>query len=173
MRLISGTLVGLSLALAAPAVPALAQAAPAAGMQVTDPSGGVVGSVKSIQGDNVLVQTDKHEALLPKSSFTVNNGKLLFGMTQAQLDAELEKAMAAAQASIAPGATVKGLNGAELGKIDSVTDNAVLIALPSGKKVQIAKNGVRGNADGTVTAGVTAEQLDAQVTNTGPAPSGQ
>jgi preprotein translocase subunit YajC len=132
-------------------------------MQVTDASGGVVGTVTAIQGDNIVVKTDKHEAAIPRASFAVSNGKLLFAMTQAQLDAEIEKGLAASQAAIAPGATVKGLNGAEIGKIDSVTASGVVVALPSGKKVQIPTNGVRGNPDGTVTAGVTAEQLDAQV----------
>jgi preprotein translocase subunit YajC len=164
MRLISGLFVGVSIALAAPAPPALAQAqgAVTVGMHVTDANGGAVGTVTAIQGDNVVVKTDKHEAALPKTSFAVSEGKLLFGMTQAQLDAEIEKSVAAAQASIAAGATVKGLSGAELGKIDSVTDSGIVIALPSGKKIQVAKTGVRGNADGTVTVGLTAEQLDAQ-----------
>ena len=56
-------------------------------MQVTDASGGSVGTVKAIQGANLLIKTDKHEALLPTTSFTLADGKLLFGMTQAQLDA--------------------------------------------------------------------------------------
>ena len=38
-----------------------------------------------------MIKTDKHEALLPKASFTVDGGKLLFAMTQAQLNAEIEE----------------------------------------------------------------------------------
>lgn len=170
MRLIRGTLIGLTFVMAVSGSPVLAQAVPAVGMQVTDTSGGAVGTVKAIQGDNLLVQTDKHEALLPKTSFSVSNGKLLFAMTQAQLDAEIEKGLAAAQASIAPGSVVKGLNGTELGKIDSVTDSAVVIALSSGQKVQVAKTGVRGNPDGTVTVGLTVDQLNAQVSKGASAP---
>jgi preprotein translocase subunit YajC len=162
MRLISGIFVGVSMALAAPA---LAQSGGAAtvGMQVVDTTGGAVGTVKAIKGDNLLVQTDKHEALLPKVSFAVSEGKLYFSMTQAQLDAEIEKHVAAAQASVAAGATVKGLSGTAIGKIDSLTDDSVVIALSSGKKVEVNKTGVRGNADGTVTVGLTSEQLEAQV----------
>jgi preprotein translocase subunit YajC len=148
--------------LVALSTPALAQAI-APGMQVTDPAGAPVGSVKSVQGDNLLINTGNHEVLLPKASFTATGGKLLFGMTKAQLDAEAEKAAAAAQASVAAGATVKGLQGADIGKIDSVTGQAVVIALPSGKKVQVSRAAVRGNADGSVTVGLTAEQVDAQV----------
>lgn len=158
MRIISVMAACSALALS---VPALAQAAP--GMTVTDAAGGSVGTVKAVQGDNLLINTGTHEVLLPKASFTATAGKLLFGMTKAELNAEVEKAAAAATASVAAGATVKGLQGTEIGKIDSVTDSAVVIALPSGKKIQVARNAVRGNADGTVTAGVTAEQLSATV----------
>lgn len=142
--------------------PALSQGV-TAGMQVTDPAGAQVGSVKAVQGDNLLINTGSHEVLLPKASFTATGGKLLFGMTKAQLDAEVEKTVAAAQASVAAGASVKGLQGTEIGKIESVTDQAVVIALPSGKKVQVSREGVRGNTDGSVTVGLTAAQLDAQV----------
>jgi preprotein translocase subunit YajC len=167
MRLLS-VIAGFSaLALSAPA---LAQAI-APGMQVTDASGGAVGTVKAVQGDNLLVNTGKHEALLPKASFSATGGKLLFGMTQAQLDAEIEKSQAAAAASVAAGATVKGLQGAEIGKIDTVSDSAVVIALPAGNKIQVARNAVRGNADGTVTVGLTAEQLAAPSQSA--TPSGQ
>lgn len=142
--------------------PAVAQAI-APGMQVTDAAGGVVGTVKAVQGDNLLISTGTHEVLLPKTGFTASGGKLLFGMTQAQLNAEIEKTQAAAQASVAAGATVKGLSGTDIGKIDSVTDSGVVIALTSGQKIQVPRNGVRGNADGSVTVGLTAEQLNAQL----------
>lgn len=172
MRLITGMFVGVSLVVATPAL-AQVQGTAAVGMQVVDTKGGPVGSVEALKGDNILIKTDKHEALLPKSSFAVSDGKLYFAMTQAELDAEIEKHLAAAQASVASGASVKGLSGAELGKIDSVTSDSVVIALTSGKKVEINKTGVRGNPDGTVTVGLTAEQLEAQVGKTVASPSGQ
>ena len=55
--------------LALPAAPAQAQAI-TVGMQVTDTAGAPVGTVTAIQGDNLVVKTDKHEALLPRTSFT-------------------------------------------------------------------------------------------------------
>jgi len=170
MRLITAITAFSALALSAPA---FAQAI-APGTQVTDVNGGAVGTVKAVQGDNLLISTGTHEVLLPKSGFTPANGKLLFGMTQAQLNAEIEKTTAAAEASVVVGATVKGLQGTEIGKIDSVTADSVIIALPSGKKIQIARKGVRGNADGTVIVGLTAEQVNAstQASETVP-PSGQ
>jgi preprotein translocase subunit YajC len=173
MRL-KGILVGAALAIAFPAAPALAQTqAATVGMPVTDANGGAVGTVIAIQGDNIQVKTDKHEALLPKSSFAVDGNKLLFGMTQAELNDAIEKTLDAANAAVAAGATVKGLSGAEIGKIDSVTDGGVVIALSSGKKIQVAKTGVRGNPDGAVTVGLTAEQVDAQTLGSDPAPKGQ
>ena len=94
-------LVGIALVAAIPSAPALAQQAAAIslGMRVTDASGGVVGTVSGLNGDNVMLKTDKHDVLLPKSSFTASNGKLLFGMTQAQLNAEIEKSTAAASSA--------------------------------------------------------------------------
>src|SRR6476469_6557528 len=162
MRLIVGTLTAVGLALASPAV-AQAQAGVNVGMQVTDAAGGLVGTVAAIKGENLLVKTAKHEALLPKSSFTIANGKLLFGMTQAQLDAEIEKNLAAANAAIAAGAIVKGSAGTAVGKIESVADGKVVIALDGGKKIQVAQTALRGNADGSVTIGYTADQLQALV----------
>ena len=165
MKLKVVMLSALGLALAVPALPAAAQApAPiSVGMQVTDANGGPVGTVTAIQGDNILIKTDKHEALLARSSFTPANGKLLFGMTQAQLNAEVEKGLAAAEAAVAAGATVKGSDGAAVGTIDTASDESVTITLSSGKKVQLSRNSVRGNPDGTVVIGLTSAQLEAQV----------
>jgi hypothetical protein len=167
MRLILGTIAAVGLAVSAPV------AAQSVGMQVVDTAGAPVGTVTAIQGTNLQVKTDKHEALLPKSSFSVSDGKLLFGMTQAQLDAEIEKNLSAANAAIVAGATVKGLQGTQIGTIDSVADGKVTIALPSGKKIAVAQDGVRGNPDGTVTVGLSADQLDAQVGSGSPAPAGK
>ena len=165
MRLIFGTIAALGIAIAVPAAPTFAQAQPAitVGMQVTDASGGAVGTVKAIQGDNLLIQTDKHQVLLPKTSFSATAGKLLFGMNQAQLNAEVEKSLAASTASIAVGATVQGTGGAAVGKIDAVDTDSATITLASGQKVKLPKTGLRGNADGTVTIGYTAAELQALV----------
>lgn len=146
---------------------ALATAAPAVaqsvGMQVVDAQGGSVGAVAAIQGDNLLVKTDKHEVLLPRASFTVAEGRLLFGMTQAQLNAEVEKTQAQAAASVAAGATVKGLGGSVLGTIEAIDGQNAVIKLTSGSSVSVPLGGLRGHTDGSVVAGVTAEQLEAQL----------
>ena len=170
MRLIFGTFAAAALALAAPTA-ASAQAGMNVGMQVTDANGGTVGTVKAIQGTNLLIKTDKHEALLPATSFTVAKGKLLFGMTQAQLDAQIEQSLAAANAAVAAGATVKGSAGTAVGTIESVAEGKATITLQNGKKIAVPQEGLRGNADGTVTIGYTAEQLEALVQGTATAPN--
>lgn len=166
MRLKS-ILVGTALALAVPAAPALAQGAITVGMQVTDAKGGPVGTVAAIQGDNIKIKTDKLDALLPKASFAVSDGKLLIGMTQAELDVAIEKSLAAADASVKAGATVNGPNGAAVGTIDSADADGVTVKLVSGKMVKLPRTGVRGNADGTVMIGLTADQLEAQLKQAG------
>jgi hypothetical protein len=147
------------------AVPAVAQAQAGItiGMQVTDASGAPVGQVVGLKGPNLLVKTDKHEAMLPRTSFSVSKGKLLFGMTQAQLDAQIESSLAAAHAAIVAGATVKGAGGAAVGTIESIADGNATIALQDGKKIAVPQTGLRGNADGSVTIGYSAAQLQALV----------
>jgi len=157
MRLIFSTFATLGVTLAT------AAAAQSVGMQVVDTSGAPVGTVTAIHGDNIQIRTDKHDALLPKSGFTLNSGKLLFGMTQAQLDSKIEEATAASAKAIAAGATVNGSAGTPVGKITAVAGSNVTITLASGKQLQVPASGLRGNQDGTVTIGYTAEQLDALV----------
>jgi preprotein translocase subunit YajC len=162
MRLIIGTLAAVGLFASAPAI-AQMKAGITVGMQVTDASGGTVGTVTGIKGSNLLIKTGKHEAQIPSSSFTVANGKLLFGMTQEQLDAQIEQSSAAANAAIVRGATVEGVGGTAIGTIESVADGNVTITLQDGKKIAVAQSGLRGNPDGTVTIGYSASQLEALV----------
>jgi len=167
MRLTLGTFAALGVALAAPA------AAQSVGMQIVDTAGAPVGTVTAINGDNIQVKTDKHEALLPKSSFTLNNGKLLFGMTQAQLDSKIDESAAASQKAVVAGATVNGSSGSAIGKIEAVDNGQVTVSLTSGKRIAMPSAALRGNADGTATIGYTAEQLDALVNGAASATAGK
>jgi preprotein translocase subunit YajC len=157
MRLIFASLTAIGLTLATPA------AAQSVGMTVVDTAGAPVGTVTAIKGDNLQVKTDKHEALLPKSSFTVSGNTLLFALTQAQLNAKIEESTAASQQAIVAGATVTGAGGIAVGKIEEVADGKVTIALDSGQRIQVPTTGLRGNADATVTIGYTADQIQALV----------
>jgi len=109
----SRTFILPSILLAAAAVPAHAQtAAPAAaasfaaGAKVVDTAGGEVGTVTGVQGDNLIVKTNKHEVALPKTSFTATDKGLLFALTQDQLNAQVEAQLAAQGPVLSNGATV-------------------------------------------------------------------
>ena len=155
MRLFIAPFALAAMTLAAPSI------AQTAGMQVVDTTGGAVGTVVSVSGDNVVIKTDKQQVALPKTSFTAHEGKLLFGMTQAQLNAETEKSLAAAAASIAAGATVKGSAGTVVGTIDTLDVDSVTIKLQSGSLIRVPRSGVAAGGDGVVV-GLTAAELEAQ-----------
>ena len=119
-------------------------------MPVVDAKGGAVGTVTGVTGDLVVVKTDRHEVSLPKASFTVDQGKLLFGMTQAELNAATEKSLADAAAALVVGAPVKGTDGATVGTIDAIDAEFATIKLASGKLVRIPRSGLGASADGAV-----------------------
>ncbi|UUR06784.1 DUF2171 domain-containing protein [Sphingomonas glaciei] len=159
IRFASRLVLPLAIALAVPAI-AVAQAAPITpGMQVVDPSGGVVGTVSSVRGDQLVVKTDRLEVLLPATSFTPNQGKLLFALTQAQLNAQTEAAQAAANAKLVAGTSVYGPNGTLAGTIDSIDAETVTLKLTSGKLVKMARNSIAPSEQGAVL-GVSAAELE-------------
>lgn len=148
----------VSLALAAPA---FGQADPfAIGTQVTDANGGAVGTVTAVNGEVVTVKTDKLEANLPKASFAPNEGKLLIGNTQAELNAIIEKEKAAAEASLAVGSAVKDSAGGSVGTIEAIDAEFVTLKLASGKSVRLPRTGIAGSATGAVV-GATLADLEA------------
>lgn len=149
---------------AAPALFAPAHSATPAevrpGMMAVDPSGGTVGLVTAVKGNALVLKTDKHEVQIPLTSFTAHEGKLLFGMTAAQLNAETEKAMAAADAAVTVGAQVYGSDGSLAGQIEAIDEQLVTIELTSGETVRLPRSGVAGSQKGAVL-GVTTAQLNA------------
>jgi preprotein translocase subunit YajC len=153
----------VSLALAAPA---FAQAGGfTVGAQVLDANSNPVGTITAINGDVVTVKTDQVEANLGKASFAQQDGKLYIGNTQAELNALVQQQNAAAEASLAVGATVKGTGGAEIGTIEAIDAEFVTLKLTSGKSVRIPRSGIAGSAQGAVV-GLTLADLEGQ------APSG-
>ena len=129
------------------------------GMQVVDPNGGAVGIVTAVKGANLVLKTDKHELQLPVTSFAASEGKLLFGMTAAQLNAEADKQLAAASAAVAVGADVYGSDGTLAGQIEAIDTELVTIKLTGGETVRVPRSGVGGSDKGAVL-GVTTEQLN-------------
>ena len=152
-----------------PSLPAVAQTAPAAsaaitaGMKVVDDKGGEVGTVVEVKGDTVTVRTDKHQAAFARSSFTLAQGKLLFGMTRQQLNEAVERSLAEAQAKLVPGATVTGSQGAVVATIDAIDDSFATLKLLSGKLIRIPRPSLGAGPNGGVL-GLTAQELEARVT---------
>ena len=157
-------LASLGLGLASLTAPAAAwQAATAgfsAGATVKDTQGGTVGVVTNVDGDAVIVKTDRHEVRLPKTSFTPTDDGLLFGLTQAQLNAQVDQAMAAAQANFRVGAVVSGSGGTALGTVEALDDTWVTVKLNSGSSVRLPRNAVAASPTGLVTS-LTAAELQA------------
>ena len=166
MRLIFATLALASISIAAsPAAHAQAAAAAASirpGMAVVDTNGGAVGSVKSVSGDTLVIDTGKYEAAVGAASVTPYKGKLLIGMTQAELNAATEQSLAQLAAQIVPGATVKGTGGAVLGTIESLDTDIATIKLATGETVRFPRSGIAAGADGVIV-GITLDQLKAQL----------
>ena len=155
-------------------VPAAPPPAPVAttlgvGMAVVDTQGAPVGSITAIAADTVTVQTGKHQAVLPKSSVALSDGKALIGLSQADLDASVERAQAASPAALKVGAAVKGKGGTSVGTVDAVDAANVTIRLASGQRISIPRSGIAVDAEGGGTIGITAEELEAQVKAAQPA----
>ncbi len=157
------------------AAPALAQAAKAsfaAGAQVKDTQGGEVGTIVRVDGDHVILKTDRHEVRLPQASFTAVENHFLMAMTRDQLNAEVDKALAAANAKLVAGATVTGSGGSTVGTISEIDDQFVTIKMTSGSLVRLPRSGIAAGPNGGVI-GMSAEQLQAQVGAAAEAPAAE
>lgn len=167
----------VSLALAVSLIPAAAAAqAPAAspppaatatlavGMPVVNAQGGAVGTISAIAADSVTIKTDKYSAVLPKTGLSVSAGKALIGLTQAQLNAQIEQAQAAApKAELKVGGNVKGTGGTSVGTVEAITADSVTVKLASGVTIAIPRSGIAAEADGGGRIGLTSAELEAQV----------
>lgn len=155
----------LALAAAPVAVNAQGTAAPTltVGATVYGPKGDVVGTIKSVEGGNVVVDTGKNAANLPVSSFGASAKGPVIGMTKADLDAALEKAQADAeaklQASLVKGATVYGIDGVEVGTISDITPEGQVIIAHKAGPVPLPKDQFT-TIDKGVALKFTAAQLD-------------
>lgn len=165
MNRLTRNMLGAALFAAAPLAAAGAQPAQgqvAVGMQVIGPSDGVVGVIASMNDGNVMLKTDRHSIPMPAGSFTVQEGKAYFGMSRDQVNAAYEKALADAEASVAVGAVVKGLNGVRLGTIQAMDSENVTLKLDTGQVVILPRSGVAGRPDGAIV-GISAEELAAKI----------
>lgn len=165
MRFIYASLALAPLSLAASPAAFAQAAAPASiapGMAVVDTSGGAVGTVVAVKGDLLTVKTDKYETTIGIGSVTPDRGKVLIGMTQAELNAAIEQSVALAAAKFAPGAIVKGTGGAVIGTVESIEADFATVKLETGESVRIPRSGMAPHDDGLVV-GLTLDQLKAQL----------
>lgn len=156
-KFIMASLIGASVAVAAPA---LAQMV--VGAEVKDPAGGFVGTITKVEGDNVILKTDKHEVALPSTSFAKGDSGYLMGMTQAELNAAVEASLAEAAKTMVVGASVRGSDGNSVGTIEAIDDEFVTLALAGGQKARLPRAAVAATPQGPVI-GLTLAQLEAQV----------
>lgn len=132
-----------------------------AGATVTDANGGAVGTIASVDGDFVILQTDKHEVRLPSTSFTATADGFLFGMTQAQLNAEVEKSMAKPADFVTVGAVVRDVAGDVVGTIEEVDTQFATLMLATNSAVKLPLNAFGAGLEGPII-GVTKAELEAQ-----------
>ena len=148
-------------ALALPlAAPALAQP-PAlhVGATVTDAQGGTVGTITSIDGPTLILHTDRHDVRLPVTSFTPTANTILFGMTQAQLNAAVEETQAANAQAVHVGAVLHDNAGAVVGPITVLDAETATIQIGT-NVVRVPRAGIQVN-NGSLTIATTLAQLRA------------
>ncbi len=119
-----------------------------------------MGTVSRVDGQFVILKTDKHEARLPVSSFTAHNGGLLVAMTRDELNAAVEKTMAEASQKITVGAIVSGSQGGTVGTINALDEQFVTVKLGSGKLVRLPRTSIAPGPNGAVI-GMTVAELEA------------
>ncbi len=136
-----------ALAVAGVAAPAMAQdAGVTVGAKVYGPDGAEVGTIESVNGDAVVINTGNLSAALPANSFAAGDNGPTLGWSKAELEAAVTEANQAAQqelaAALVPEAEVYSSDAVLLGKVESVDGDNVVVALESGPvalpKAQIA-----------------------------------
>lgn len=160
---------------AAASAPAGASAAVdvAAGTKVFDSQGVEIGTIESVQGDNVVVTAGANRATLAKSSFAKSAAGVSVNATKAQLDAAVAEASAKAGASLdtalVANAEVKSQDGAVVGTVKQVQGDQVILDRPEGA-VSLTRQFFAADASG-LTLRMTAAQLEAAAKAAQPAGS--
>lgn len=133
----------------------------AVGTAVTDTDGGAVGTITAIDGDNVVLRTDRHEVRLPASSFAVTEEAALIGMTQEQLNSQVDQMLAQAEQAFAVGATVLDRDGATIGTVQALDEETLTVQLGE-QQIRLPRAAVAAGPNGLVI-GATVAELQAQI----------
>lgn len=150
-------------AFAAAGLAATAQAQEmAAGATVYGPEGNPVGTVTSVAGGNVVLDTGTHEATLPAASFGEGEQGPTITVTQAQLNAMLAEQAAAAEAqldaALVETAVVTSADGQDAGVVESIDGDTVILANEAGD-VSLMREHFTVNAEGQLMALYTLAQI--------------
>jgi hypothetical protein len=153
-----------------------ATAAPSAtlsvGTKVVDPQGQEVGTISSIAGDAIVLDTGAAKATLARSSFGSGPNGPTIGMTKAQLEAAVQQAKAqastATDSALQPGADVRSKDGQPVGKIASVNGDNVVVDRAGGP-VTLKKANFTADPQGPVLSMTAAEFESAAKAATGSA----
>ena len=146
----------LSAAALLPLAPASAQTALSVGATVTDPQGGEVGTITSIEGDVVVVRTDRHEARLAAASFATAEDRVLISLTRDQLNSQMDQLAAQAAQAFRVGATVHDRDGAVVGPVEALDAESVTIRMGE-TQFRLPRSGVAPGANGLVIGSTRAE----------------
>ena len=149
------------------ASPALADAANAPdiapGATIYGPQGNEVGKVVSTSGDIVVVDTGKHSASLPASSFTSGAKGLAIGFTRDQLNTAVENAQQEAAARLAaalvPGSAVVSADGVAVGTVKEIDAEGIVTVERETGPYRLASTHFLHNGTGLALA-ITAQKLD-------------
>lgn len=152
-------------ALATAALPGAAFAQDvAAGATVYGPQGNVVGTVTSVSGGVVVLDTGTHKAPLPANAFGKSDKGPTITVTKQQLDemvsAQLAAAAQARDTALIAGAAVNSADGKPAGTVKSVEGDDVVLETTDGP-VALKRNTFAVDANGALMARYTAEQLTA------------
>ncbi|HMP55822.1 MAG TPA: hypothetical protein PKD92_04530 [Novosphingobium sp.] len=155
-----------SLIAASPAIAqAQAQDAPpiAAGETIYGPQGNEVGKVVSRAGDIVVVDTGKHSASLPITSFTSGDKGLSIGFTRDQLNDAVENAQKEAaerlEAALAPGSAVVSADGIAVGTVKDIDAEGIVTVERETGPYRLARTHFIHNGTSLALA-ITAEKLE-------------
>jgi hypothetical protein len=140
--------------------PAAAQSVQA-GATITDPQGGEVGTVVRVEGDNLVLRTDRHEVRLPVASFTATDEAVLFAMTRAELNASVDQALAQARQAISVGTMVYDRDGAPIGPVEETDETTITVKLDE-QPIRVPRTAVAPAPDG-VRIGSSLAELRAQI----------
>ena len=134
----SSLAVAAALALVGVSAPALAQNANlTVGAKIYGPNGNEVGTVESVQGEAVVINTGTVTAALPANSFGTSDKGATIGWDKAELEAAVtaanDRAKAELDAALVAGADVYSSDAVLLGKVKELAeDGSVVVELTSG-----------------------------------------